>query len=279
MSTLWSTALNCAETHRVTGGGGVELRVDETGNKAGRPIVFIHGFSQSRLAWRGQLASDLRDDFRLLAMDLRGHGDSGRPIDAYGDSALWAQDVHAVISSLGLQRPVLCGWSYGGAVIGDYLSAYGQQMIGGIALVGAVSRLGEPVMPFLGQDFLAVLPEMFSDDSDESTAAGERFIGITTSVVLGQEDYELTLGYNLAVAPSIRQAMLSRNLNHDDVFAQLTSPVLVVHGVDDKVVQPTMSEHLIPHSTLSWYEGVGHSPFLENRTDFNTELGQFAAAL
>ena len=76
--------------------------------------------------------------------------------------------------------------------------------------------------------------------------------------------------------------MLSRTLNHDDLFARLTSPALLIHGVEDRVVQPTMSAHLaglIPQATLNRYDGVGHSPFLENRARFNADLGQFVAAL
>ncbi len=85
------------ESHRITGGGGAQLHVVETGNPRGRPIVFIHGFSQCWLAWSRQLNSALADDHRLVAVDLRGHGLSDKPSDGYGDSRLWADDIDAVI--------------------------------------------------------------------------------------------------------------------------------------------------------------------------------------
>jgi len=90
------------KTHTVTGGG-LELHVEETGSSDGKPILFIHGFSQCRLARNQQLHSDLANDFRLIAMDIRGHGLSEKPRDVYGDSQLWADDVQAVITTLGLQ--------------------------------------------------------------------------------------------------------------------------------------------------------------------------------
>src|SRR4051812_30129493 len=105
-----------ARHHRITGGAGIGLHVAETGNENGRPVLFIHGLSQCELAWRKQLFSDLADDLRLVAMDLRGHGQSERPPDGYDDQANWAEDVHAVITTLNLERPILCGWSYGGGV-------------------------------------------------------------------------------------------------------------------------------------------------------------------
>ena len=81
--------------HFVRGGGGIRLHVAETGTPRGKPILFIHGTSQCSLAWREQMRSDLANDFRLVAMDLRGHGASEKPRDVYGDSRLWADDVRA----------------------------------------------------------------------------------------------------------------------------------------------------------------------------------------
>src|SRR5512132_4641132 len=54
-------------SHRVSGGTGVVLHVDETGNHEGRPVLFVHGFSQCRLAWNRQLGSGLGRDLRLVA--------------------------------------------------------------------------------------------------------------------------------------------------------------------------------------------------------------------
>jgi non-heme chloroperoxidase len=266
----------------VTGGGGVRLHVQQAGDPGGRPVLFLHGLSQCRLAWDRQLSSDLGRDLRLVAMDLRGHGLSDKPRDAYGDPALWAADVQAVIDALGPERPILCGWSYGGVVIGGYLQAHGELAVGGVALVCAVSRLGEPVLPFLGQEFVATLPGLFSTDADPSTAALERFLGLTTLAELPPRDRYLALGYNSVVPPRVRQALLSRTLSHDDLLERLTLPVLLAHGVDDQIVLPSMSEHharLIPHAKSCWYEQVGHSSFLEVPDRFNADLRAFASSV
>jgi non-heme chloroperoxidase len=271
-----------SRTYRVPGGGGVALFVEETGNPSGRPVLFVHGISQCRLAWDRQLRSDLGADLRLVAMDLRGHGLSEKPRDGYGDSSVWAADVHAVITALELDRPILCGWSYGGVVIADYLSRYGEAAVGGIVLVGAASRLGEPALPFFGADFLATLPGLFSTDLEASTAALRTFIQLTTSAEPAPEDLYLALGYNIVVPPHVRQAMLSRTLTYDGLLEGLTIPVLVAHGSDDEIVLPAMAEHhgrLIPHAKTSWYQGVGHSPFLEVPDRFNADLRSFASSL
>ena len=62
--------------HTIIGGGGTRLHVVETGNPRGQAVLFIHGTSQCWLNWERQLNSDLARDYRLIAMDLRGHGAS-----------------------------------------------------------------------------------------------------------------------------------------------------------------------------------------------------------
>src|SRR5688572_27896317 len=113
------------KTHTISGHGGVKLYVVETGNPNAQPILFIHGISQSWLSWKSQLESDMLKEFRLVALDLRGHGMSEKPNDgSYADSKVWADDVHFVIESLELREPVLCGWSYGPLVVLDYIRHY-----------------------------------------------------------------------------------------------------------------------------------------------------------
>lgn len=260
----------------------MQLHVEETGNPSGQPVLFIHGLSLSWLAWNRQLYSDLARDLRLVAVDLRGHGDSERPAGAYGDSDLWAQDVAAVIRSLDLQRPILTGWSYGGIVICDYLSRYGEDLVGGVQLVGAVCGLGESVMPFLGPGFLDVIPGLFTTDAEESVTSLRTFGRLLTREPLDPQDSYFVLGAAAAAPPRVRQELLSRTVDHDGLLAGLRTPVLITHGLEDEVVLPAMADHharTVPHARTSYYPGVGHAPFWEDPDRFNAELRAFAASV
>lgn len=160
------------ESHTIAGGDGVNLYVEETGNENGQPILSIHGYSQSQLSWGEQMNSALRDDFQLVAMDNRGHGNSEKPRNAYDDSELWADDVHSVIDTLGLDEPVLVGWSYGGLIIADYLATYDEDEIAGINLVGAISKFStEEANAVIGEKFLELVPGFESTDAEESVEA------------------------------------------------------------------------------------------------------------
>jgi pimeloyl-ACP methyl ester carboxylesterase len=73
--------------------------------------------------------------------------------------------------------------------------------------------------------------------------------------------------------------MVSRTINRDTVMKGLNIPVLVTQGEKDAVVTAAHTQHLltcIPHAQASVYEGIGHSPHLEDSERFNIELSRFA---
>ena len=210
------------EHHRVTGGGGIQLHVVETGNPRGRPIVFIHGISQCWLSWRRQLSSDLADDFRLVAMDLRGHGLSDKPREGYGDSKVWADDVKAVIQTLKLDHPVLVGWSYGPLVILDYIRHYGEDDVSGINFIGGITKLGsDEAMSVIGPEFFGIMPGLFAADAEEMVRGLDSLVSLCYMQELSAEDRYLVLGYNVSVPPHVRQAMFSRAFDNDDLLPRM----------------------------------------------------------
>jgi pimeloyl-ACP methyl ester carboxylesterase len=267
------------DTHTVTGGGGITLEVDETGRPDGPPILFIHGYTQSRRSWDHQLYSGLAEEFRLVAIDNRGHGGSEKPEDAYGDSTLWADDVQAVIDQLGLDRPVLVGWSYGGLIVTDYLATHGTDDIGGVNYVGAISKLGtDAANAVVGQAFFDRVSGFVSRDTTETVAALSAFLEDCVHGSLSARDRYYLLGFNVVCPPHVRASLLDREVSHDDVLAALDLPVLFTHGEEDRIVLPAACEEhaeLVPNGEKSYYADVGHAPFWEAPERFNRELQAF----
>src|SRR5215207_10438776 len=227
------------KSHTITGGGGVRLHLVEAGNYSGRPILFIHGFSQCSLAWSRQMSSDLADDYRLVAMDMRGHGLSDKPREGYDDARLWAEDVAAVLQALSLEHPVLCGWSYGALVILDYIRHHGDDRIGGIHFVDAITKLGsEAALSVLAPEFLSLVPGFFATDVEESVRSLESLLRMCFAQEPSAAELYLMLGYSVSVPPYVRQALFSRSFDNDDLLPKIRKPVLVTHGADDAVVKP-----------------------------------------
>jgi non-heme chloroperoxidase len=270
------------KSHRIAGGGGVQLHAVEAGNPGGRPVLFIHGFSQCRLAWGRQLGSDLADDYRLVAMDMRGHGLSDKPREGYSDSGVWAEDVNAAIGALGLDRPVLCGWSYGPFVL-DYLRHYGEGAVGGTHLVGAVTKLGsEEAMSVLTPEFLGLVPGFFATDVEESVRSLEGLLRLCFAEEPSAEELYLMLGYNVSVPPYVRQALLSRSSDNDDLLPTLRKPVLITHGAADAVVKPAVVERHkagVAHAQIHMMAAAGHAPFWDDAEAFNRRLRAFCESL
>jgi pimeloyl-ACP methyl ester carboxylesterase len=265
--------------HTIIGGGGARLHLVEAGNPGGRPIVFIHGCSQCSLSWSRQLRSDLARTFRLVAMDIRGHGSSEAPPDAYGDSRLWADDVNAVIQQLELDQPVLSGWSYGPLIILDYLRHYGEDDIGGVQFVGGVSKLGtEEALSALSPEFLAIVPALCSLDAETSVQGLNDLLRLCFAREPAAADLYMMLGYSVSVPPRVRQALLSRVIENDDLLASLQKPVLITHGAEDRVVRFEGAErHVkrISHAQRHVMPGAGHAPFWDDAEAFNERLATF----
>lgn len=108
---------------------------------SGQPVLLLHGLASTGHIW-DLVAPLLVDDFRVIALDLRGHGQSDKPEEGYDFEAVGG-DVFNVIAELGMERPVIVGHSYG-ATVGLWVAARDAEAAGGLVLVdGGVMDLSE----------------------------------------------------------------------------------------------------------------------------------------
>lgn len=269
-----------AREYTVAGGGGVTLHVRESGNPDGAAIVFVHGWSQCDRCWDRQLEGALAASCQLITFDIRGHGMSDWPIEpsSYADERLWADDLAAVIDGTEAERPIVVAWSYGGYIVTDYVRAYGDGALAGIVLVGGAVQLKPPTFDHLGPGLLSNAQDMCLPDLGANIAATRRFLRACTARALDSDTWESALCWNMVVPPQIRGALIAREIDGDDVLATLSVPALVIHGLEDEIVSPSMAHHVLeccPTAAASWYEGIGHMPFVEASERFNQELATF----
>jgi non-heme chloroperoxidase len=256
---------------------GLSIAAQRWGNAGGPEILFIHGFMQCHLSWARQVESALAREFHMVTYDLRGHGDSEKPLarERYRDGKAWAEELAAVIAAASLRRPVLVGWSYAGRVIADYLEAYGSAEIAGINFVNARTN-SDP--RFAGPLSSRHLTEVAAEDLATRIAATRTFLRACFSRQPTQDEFETMLGFNMMVPRDVRAAMSGRELDADGLYRSLSLPVLVTFGIEDKILTLEAARHaaaVTPGARLSLYEGIGHAPFWEDASRFNAELAAF----
>src|SRR3982075_1088664 len=230
---------------------GLTISAQEWGNPSGPETLFIHGFSQSYLSWMRQVDSDLAKEFHIVTYNLRGHGNSDKPLDParYRDSKAWGDEMQAVIDAAGLRRPVLVGWSYAGRVISDYLATHGADKLAGINFVDAPIK----VDPALIGDNLKNLPLMASEDLATNIAATRTFVHGCFSRQPSADDFETVLAFNMMVPPKVRAGLGGRPLDASDMMSKLKLPVLVTHGAQDRNAKVGAAEYtasIIPGAKL-----------------------------
>ena len=148
--------------------GDIELYVREQG--AGRPLVLLHGGpGLDGSVFFPQIAALAGDGVRILAVDHRANGRSDD-----GDPSLWtvpqmAADVEAVISGLGLERPIVMGHSFGSFVAQHHMAEYGTAA--GYVLMGTVDSAEE--LTRIGERLAAFEPEHLREQVTRSWAAEE----------------------------------------------------------------------------------------------------------
>jgi pimeloyl-ACP methyl ester carboxylesterase len=266
--------------HIITGGGGLKLAVHEFGDPSGLEILFIHGWSQHHLCWTKQIER-LSGEFRLLCMDLRGHGASEAPVgkEYYTDGALWAGDVAATIKAVCKSAPVLVGWSYGGFVIGDYLRCHGDASISGVVLAGGAVVIGPTWFgTHIGPGFLDHAPGAMSEDQVTALKSIVAFAKGCFAKPIANADMDLIIAFNAIVRPDVRASLGARGEDFRADYGACGKPILVAHGKAETVVLPKMAEEVLaanPRAVASWYEGVNHGPFIEEPERFNRELAAF----
>lgn len=222
---------------------GVEIVYDDVGE--GPPVVLVHGFASSRqgtwkdTGWYDALVADGR---RVLAVDCRGHGESGKPHDpaAYGRDAM-AEDVVRLLDHLGIDEADLMGYSMGGGLALGLLLAHPERFN---AVVPA--GVGESTLTDR-RDGSAIAEALEADDlADVETQRGTEF-----RVFAENRDNDL-----LALA-AIQRA---RSADLDGArLADATLPVLVATGDEDDLVgRPEPLAEAIPGAEVVAVPGADH---------------------
>ncbi|MEE4184158.1 MAG: alpha/beta hydrolase [Gammaproteobacteria bacterium] len=276
------------QQQRVTSADGLPLQVVSVGSPGQPGILFLHGFSQSLLSWEAQLNdTELADSFHLVALDLRGHGNSGKPWskDAY-EPEDWAADIDAVIKATGLQQPTVVAWSFGTLVAMDYLRSQGSGHIAGWVLVGSAGRLVTPPPAAASAppaDRSELLQQMLSQDIRSNIVSAQAATRQLTLHAMPVTWTSATAAAYMMTPPYAKNLIGAGRASNADLVARLANaPMLLMRGASDPIVSAATLLELqkqLANSRIVTFADSGHAPFAEHPAQFNRALADFVASL
>lgn len=258
---------------------GAEMAYDDRGD--GRPVVLIHGVSMSRRFF-DRNTGPLSERFRVIDVDLRGHGDS--PLSEGGHTvAQYARDIHHMIAELGLEGAVLVGWSMGSMVVWDLIRQFGTEGLGGHVVVSqGPSDLKRDDWE-LGAFSLEELHGLLDAAQTDYRGVMEEFVPSMFMDGQAAADLEMLVGETQRIGPNAGTCILLNQSLQDyrDVVGSHTLPTLLAWGRDEKLIQLASGEWLAAHqpARLVVFDHSGHCPMWEEPDRFHQAVAEFVSTL
>jgi pimeloyl-ACP methyl ester carboxylesterase len=254
--------------------GNLGLYYEDLGS--GPPVLFVHGFSGTHALWETQVAA-LRNDYRCITIDLRGHGWSDKPAGGYTIERN-ARDVHAFLAALGVERPTYVGFSMGASIGLGLMALYGNifermVLVGGTPCWGRLADFehGHP------QDLISQwIEQVKANRASWSYAAARQMFHREPDPMLRMWIWNQSMMLPLHAA--IEAIEDSRRADLRPALARFEIPVAIFHGRHDAMDYFAAGEYMartIKGATLVAFEESGHACFLEEPARFTEELRRF----
>ena len=232
----------------VTTTDGVTISYIRAGS--GPDLLFIPGWSQTAAQWRKQLVEFSRN-YRVTAVDMRGHGESGKPNYGYRIARL-AADIHDIINQLDLRDVAVIAHSMGCCIMWSYWDLFSHDRIAKLILVdqpalmtadptweeGIAGNLGTVFTPTSSFEYSSTMRSSNGAAASAALVAGMKTPGMT------DEDFSWIMKQNLKMPREHAATLLIDHAAADwrDVLPRITVPTLVIGG----------SASLFPTSGIEW---------------------------
>jgi pimeloyl-ACP methyl ester carboxylesterase len=247
----------------------------------GSPVLLIHGSGpgvSARANWRGTLASDLTDGFRMIAPDVVGFGQTATPEHMALDHDTRVAHLVSFCDSIALDTFQVIGNSMGGALALALAHRFPDR-VERMVLMGAVG-IQFPITPELDEVW----------GYEPSLEAMERVIRLLAHDQTLVNPDLVRMRYEASIAPDVQEryaaAFAAPRQRHadsmalsDDELRKLKTPTLLIHGVRDAVVPVADTSmrmvQLLPNADLVVFGGCGHWTQIERADDFQRHVGEF----
>lgn len=238
-------------------------------------IIFIHGFPLNKSMWDMQ-AEALKDNYRVIAYDIRGHGNSDPGIDEFFIE-LFVNDLWQFMEKLGIEKAILCGLSLGGYIalnaVLKYPDRFDSLILNDTQCIADTSEIKENrclAITRIMNDGV----EQYADEIIENLFAPESFARKKNEIIAVKEMIISTPKQSLC---NTLRALAERKETCDRL-PEINIPVLIMVGKEDKITPIAAARQMhekILNSTLKIIQHAGHLSNLENPPEFNFQLVKF----
>lgn len=246
---------------------------------SGDPVVFIHGGGMSHEFWEQQTYA-MMDSHQVVAMDLRGHGESDKPPHGHTFNR-FTQDLEALVAHLKLRKVAVVCHAVGGYVGMNYTLRHPDK-VSKLVLVSTGVRFvgGDEERGGFSLEFWANLRKGTARSKIDANAEliDQKFFYKPPSEATRQALLMITQQWPLCAY--LQMGRDAESINFEDRLHEIKAPVLVMHGRHDRKQRYSGGVYLagkLPRGRLATFEESAHLPPLEEVERFNQVLLEFLA--
>jgi len=242
-------------------------------------LIFIHGFPFNKGTWEAQLDL-LKDDYRVLAYDVRGHGNSNAGTQPFSIQQ-FATDLLLFMDAMYIKKTLLCGLSMGGYISLQAIQQSPHRFSGLILCDTQCAADTEEAKKKRSDTVHAVQTNglrQYASDSVQKLFSKSSLMD-KQEVVSSVE--EAILETPVETISNTLMALAGRPESCSSLH-RITAPVLILVGAEDQITTPEAAKKmhkLIPHAELKILKNAGHISNLEAPDDFNIQLKKFLKSL
>ena len=248
---------------------GIPIHSSSAGN--GPTLVFVHGWTCDSTSWAAQVPA-FEKKYRVITLDLPGHGQSGSPKDGKLSMDLFARAVEAVRVEANAQRVVLIGHSMGAAVIRQYAHLYPDRVAGLVAVDGPLDlrgfgtqAAGQGPPPVTGPDGL----------KNRETMIRSMFTP-STPVPVQQQVLAMMLAPPEATAAGAMAAVFDPSIRWTDA---IKAPAFAIYAGTSRLPDLEKTREVLPNFSATQVAGTGHFVMMEKPDEFDRALSGFLATI
>lgn len=267
----------------------IELAHSDAGGD-GRPVLFVHGFSHTRCVWE-PLARGLAPQYRPIAVDLRGHGESGWSPEGHYDIHDYASDLPATLDALGVERAIVVAHSLGGNAA-TLFAASVPERVEALVLVDTGPALSLSGVLHIAGDAEALLRSCTSIDAFRDRLALIH-PNADPALLTRMAETGLVRRRDGRFEPALDPGVLSGTCAPEelaefeqqlwDELAKIRCATLVVRGGRSALLgveaAGKMVDDVLPHGRLETLATAGHSVMLDDAAGLARCLDRFLSTL